>query len=71
LRAIPWGDNHFLEPPYLLDSYDLGEGDFYGWDHFFLHHRRDLGIVPVIGPPEFNFPSELVSYRRYVLAMVY
>ena len=71
LRTIPWDDNHFLEPPYLLDSYDLDEGDFYEWDDFFRCRSRDLGIVPVIGPHEFNFQRELESYRKYVLAMVY
>lgn len=71
VRTIPWGGNHFLEPPYLLDSYDLDKGDFYEWDEFFLYHRKDLRTVPVIGPHEFNFQREFKSYRKYVLTMVY
>lgn len=70
LQTIPWDDNYSLEPPYLLDSYDLDKGDFYRWEEFFLYHKRDLETVPVIGPNEFNFRSEFESYRRYVLAMV-
>ena len=63
-QPIPLGQL-FVEPPYALSQETLMRRSSANWTTFFLAQRRATHVVPIGGPPEFNYVDEFLAYQSY------